>query len=248
MMIKLPQNLEALKDYAISANYLSMLQTCGMKLHFTNGTFAYDANMIVPTVIAGYQFLVDQEIAAENDTFIIAVNSHESMKAIMTAKGTPQREIDALEPYETRALKVALPLALQFPKATVCTLSFDEETPAEMYEELGAAVTLNTLQKWGYGTTPDAPKIVGAEHFENVYAFPLPNDTKPVAFDLTPAEDQSALVTVAKLTEMTGKHGAPFISREGRILFPVSNPALEIYKPASQISYVNQGTVPAARP
>lgn len=53
--------------------------------HFTNGTYAYDAEKVVPTTLAGFQHKMDIEKTA-GSALIIAVNSQKSMDDIMEEK------------------------------------------------------------------------------------------------------------------------------------------------------------------
>lgn len=125
-------------------------------------------------------------------------------------------------------MKVALPLAQMVGNRSILVTFFDEPTPHELYTLLSEfKLGLESIHKWGFGTKPGEPKIVGAELFKNVYGFPLPNDIKPVAYDITDREDQPS-VKVAKLTEQFGKHGTPYLSTDGKILFPVP-PELQQY-------------------
>lgn len=172
----------------------------GRRLHFTNGTYAYDAKMIVPTTLAGFKYLSDQA-GNEEDDFVIAVNSDVSMKAIMDQKNASPEERQALEDQETRAMKVAIPLQKAHPDRSVIVLYYDEQTPTALYNSLAesGAFVMKSLHKWGYGTDPNAPKIEGAHNFSTVYGFPLPNDERPVCWDITGHEDQSSDVKVVNL-------------------------------------------------
>lgn len=191
-------------------------------LHCTNGTYSYAAERIVPTMLAGFQF-IDDKVATNGDAFLIAVNSDVSMNAIMDQKQAPQTERDALEDQYQRALKVAMPLSDQFPDRTIVVVFYDKATPNDLYDTLAAeALNLETLHKWGYGTDPNAPKIEGAENFNRVLAYPLPNDVKPVCYGITGHADQADIIQVVKLSEVEGLHGKPYISAKGKVLFPVA--------------------------
>lgn len=181
------------------------------RAHFTNGTYSYDAEMIVPTTLAGFSY-IDSEISRPEDSFIIAVNSDLSMNGIMNEKGASFKERANLESQITRAEKVAKPLAEKFPDRKVIVLFYDEPTPTSLYDALalGYPEGMVSLHKWGYGTDSEAPKIEGAHNFSKVLAFPLPNDEKPVCYDITVAEDQSDVVQVVKLTEATNAAGQPY--------------------------------------
>ena len=178
--------------------------------HFTNGTYAYAAEMIVPTTIAGFNYLNDQEEVSPS-AFIIAVNSDVSMKGVMDANNASDQERYTLENQQTRALKVAKPLADEFPNRSIIIMFYDEDTPTVLYNHLAeTGFGMRSLHKWGYGTDPKLPKIEGAHNFGQVFAFPLPNDTKPVCYDLTVAEDQSDVVQVVKLTETVNNAGQAY--------------------------------------
>ena len=171
------------------------------RFHFTNGTYAAPAELIVPTTLAGFDFL-NKKIASDRDIFAIAVNSDASMQGIMDKKSASQEERDALEDQHTRAMKVAIPLAEYDPSRPVYVVFYDEETPTELYNELAeSGLKMCSLHKWGYGTTPDAPRIEGAHNFARVFGFPLPNDKKPLCHDITVGEDQSHFVEVVNLND-----------------------------------------------
>ena len=208
-------------------------------VHCTNGTYAYEAAMIVPTTLAGFKF-IDDKVADLSDVFLVAVNSDVSMQNIMNQKNASAAERAALEDQHVRAAKVAIPLSEMFPHRTILVVYYDKETPTDLYGSLYVAgLNLKSLHKWGYGTDPNAPKIEGAYGFRNKIAYPLPNDVKPVCFDLTVKEDQSAIVQVVKLTEAIGPHRAPYISKQGKVLFPV---------PASLASHAENPASVAAAP
>lgn len=137
--------------------------------HFTNGTYAYSADLIVPTTLSGFEYVN----SLRKLPMVLAVNSDISMEALGKKD---------FEPQLVRANKVALPLAKQFPSHDIIVIFYDEETPFNLYQSLAKRGVTATLHKWGYRTEPSAPKIEGAEVFESVYAFPLPNDTKPVCY------------------------------------------------------------------
>jgi hypothetical protein len=193
-------------------------------IHATNGTYAYDAHMIVPTTLAGFQFIAENDrLSKKHHMFLIGVNSDESMKRI---------GIEVKEDQMKRAWKVAGPLALQHPTRDIAVAFYDEETPEELYRTLkhDVGADLISLHKWGYGTAPDAPKIIGSDNFDFTLGFPLPNDKKPVCYGVTPVEDQPH-VNVFRLTEPVCGKG-PYMSEQGKILFPVVDPLLNIYTQA----------------
>lgn len=191
-------------------------------LHCTNGTYSYAAERIIPTMLAGFHYLHDK-VAAHGDAFLIAVNSDVSMNAIMDQKQASQEERAALEDQYQRAMKVAMPLSYQFPDRKIVVVFYDKGTPNDLYDTLAAeALNLETLHKWGYGTDPKAPKIEGAENFNRVLAYPLPNDVKPVCYGITGHADQADIIQVIKLSEVEGPHGKAYISAKGKVLFPVA--------------------------
>lgn len=200
----------------------------GRTVHATNEIYSSDAKLVVPTTLAGFQYIAnDPNLSRKSDAFVIGVNSDKSLTDVMTRKGASQREISAIESDMVRARKVAEPLALQHSGRQVFVVFFDEETPNALYDHLAEkGVELRSLHKHGYGTTPDAPKIEGSENFAVTLAFPLPNDKKPVCFDITPVENQTG-VAVVKLTEANGPNHPPYLSNEGNILFKVDS--YEIY-------------------
>lgn len=141
--------------------------------HFTNGTYAFDPKLIVPTTLAGFKRVTK---IYSRLPLVIAVNSDKSMEAMGKT---------GFEDQHTRASKVAEPLQQLFPNNKVIVLYYDEETPLELYQALEKHNLTRTLHKWGYGTSKDAPMIKGAECFEQVWGFPLPNDKKPLCYDDT---------------------------------------------------------------
>lgn len=155
--------------------------------HFTNGVYSMAAGLIVPTTLAGFRYMVDRQ---PHLPLVIAVNSDKSMY-LMGKTG--------VEPQMVRALKVAEPLAEVFPDNRVIVLFYDEETPNQLYAALRRQGHTRTLHKWGYGTEPSAPKIEGAEFFDFVYGYPLPNDKKPVCWEETPLASQPQDIQVVDL-------------------------------------------------
>jgi hypothetical protein len=158
------------------------------RAHFTNGTYALAAKLIVPTTITGFGHVN----SLEQLPMVIAINSDVSMASL---------NITCPESQELRARKVAEPLAKAFPGNDVYVVFYDEKTPFTLYQALHAAGKTTTLHKWGYGTVPDAPKIEGAEFFDRVYAYPLPNDQKPVCYEITAKPDTHQDITVVDLRE-----------------------------------------------
>ncbi|MDE2029252.1 MAG: hypothetical protein KGI97_01680, partial [Alphaproteobacteria bacterium] len=112
----------------------------------------------------------------------------------------------------------------------VVAIFYDEETPNALYDRLKAnGFNLKTLFKWGYGTNPDAGVIEGAENFDKVFAYPLPNDTKPVCTDITRKTGQEGKVFVVDLREKIGRHGKPYISADNKCLFPMADESVFEY-------------------
>lgn len=175
------------------------------KFHFTNGTYAAPAEIIVPTTLDGFKYLEVSNIADDDDIFVIAVNSDVSMEGIMQKKNASNAEIEALEDQFIRAMKVAAPLAEANPKRPIYIVFYDEETPTALYESFKkAGLNLETLHKHGYGTDKDAPRIEGAANFKHVIAYPLPNNSKALCHDITVGEDQSHFVKVVDLSKELG--------------------------------------------
>ena len=212
--------------------------------HFTNGTYAPPAALVVPTVLAGFHYARDVEAKTAQPALIIAVNSDRSMvdlsaqrSAVMAEEVAVGRktaadsaklagEIAAQEDQRTRALKVALPLALQNPDRPVVVAFYDEATPNKFYDGLKAAgFGMDTLFKWGYGTKPQEGRIEGAENFNRVLGFPLPNDIAPVCAAITPIGGQQGKVTVVDLREGAGN----LISRDNKMMFTVAHSDLLEY-------------------
>lgn len=191
-------------------------------IHLNNGVYSAPSALIVPTMLSGYQYIQDAH-AARRDAFMIAVNSDESVKLLMDMKNASAEERARQEPQLVRALKVAEPISRQFPKRPIIIAFYDQATPRELYATLDdGIVPIKTLHKWGFGTNPDAPRIEGAIHAEKVIGFPLPNDIKPVAYDIT-KRGNNANVEVVKLTETFGRHGAPYLSPDNKVLFRVAD-------------------------
>ncbi len=169
---------------------ISKLENHGVKgAHFTNGIYAYKAKMVVPTTLAGFKWVSEEQ---KDLPFIIAINSDVSVKIL----GKQDLETQTL-----RAKKVAEPLAKAFPNNQVIIIYYDEKTPTALYEQLSKSGLTTTLHKWGYGTADNTPKIEGAEYFEQVYAFPLPNDKKPVCYYDTEISDKSQNIIIFDLRD-----------------------------------------------
>lgn len=157
--------------------------------HFTNDTYAYSAEMIVPTTLAGFHYVLSQQ---PDLPIIVAINSDKSMKALGKT---------GFETQDTRAKKIAVPLHLLFPNTPIFIIFYDETTPNTLYKALNKAGFTKTLHKWGYGTTPQSPKVEGAELFDSVYGFPLPNDKEPVCFRETKLPSEPQKINVVDLRD-----------------------------------------------
>lgn len=168
--------------------------------HFTNGTYAFDTKLVVPTTLAGFKRATQ---SYPRLPLVIAVNSDKSMEAMGKT---------GFEDQHTRASKVAEPLQQLFPNNKVIVLYYDEETPLELYQALEKHNLTRTLHKWGYGTSKDAPMIKGAECFEQVYGFPLPNDKKPLCYHDT---EKAKIPQDILIDDLRGK----LITAENRLLF-----------------------------
>jgi hypothetical protein len=193
----------------------------GRQLHFTNGTYMLPAEKIVPTTLAGFEYLNDR-VCGKDDVFVIAINSNASMQNIADQKNWNDEDRAQVEIEQDRAYKVALPLAEAFPDRHVVVLFYDEDTPTFLYDTLAEAdLFMGSLHKWGYGTDPNAPRIEGAYNFGNVYAFPMPNDEKPVCHDITFCEDQSHFVHVVRLTDRFTLANQPYILPNGQLPAPL---------------------------
>jgi hypothetical protein len=222
----MPNNLTIFSDTNkenIQELLLAHQRYCG--IHATNGTYAYKPEIIVPTVLAGFEYVSDTT-DNPSDIFLLAVNSNASMKGIMDKKGLG---MEGVEDELIRAEKVAVPLALQHPKREIIVIFYDEETPRELYGFLKkGGVKLHTLFKYGYGTDPSAPKIEGAANFDSVLAFPMINDLRPVCHAITAVEDQTRTIQVVSLTDkLEGNPKSPYLSKSGQILFPVHEALLD---------------------
>lgn len=146
--------------------------------HFTNGIYGIDIKKLLPTTVAFFTHLLDSTRDGRN--IVIAMNSDKSLE---TLKLSGQYAAES-----ERAQTLGLQLAHCFPNNNVIIVFFDEETPHQLYSGLKKEGVLekSTLHKWGYGTKPDEPAIIGAELFEGrVYASPFPFDEKPLCYDQT---------------------------------------------------------------
>ncbi|MGE4314268.1 MAG: hypothetical protein AB7E85_08380 [Pseudobdellovibrionaceae bacterium] len=201
----------------------------GGRIHVTNGGYSLPQDKIVPTMLAGFQFLHDFYMRSD-DIFVLAVNSDSSMVPAYLKNNTPDHE---REGQYLRAQKMAQPLATLFPHVPVIVMFYDEATPTALYESLEAAgLPLRSLHKWGYGTGENVPKIEGAELFESTLAFPLPHEGEvPFFHGLTDMPEAPQPVDIFDLRQEVGMHGAPYISYGNKVLFAVP-PALASFAAA----------------
>ncbi len=195
-------------------------------LHATNGVFGAAKQMVVPTTMAGFQYIHEND-ADKNAALFVALNSDKSMQDMLKAKNAPRAEYDALEDQYTRMRKIMPALATQFPDRMVTFAFYDAQDPVALYEALHTAgFGMRGLHKWGYGTGDNPKPILGAEFFEKVNGFPFPNSVahmKPAFWDVTP-EGQKGVVQVVDLTKVFGAHGAPYLSAQNEMLMPVKHP------------------------
>lgn len=217
------------------ASILIGLQDHGVTAgHFTNGTYIMPIGKIIPTTLCAFEYVKDY-LARPGDALVIAINSDHSMRGIMDAKNASPEDRASVEDQVARARKVSIPLALQHPDRQIVILFYDEETPTPLYDFLAEnGFNMQSLHKWGFGTEKGGKRIEGAHNFATVLALPLPNDTKPVCYELTQEEDQTDINIIVKLTETIGSHGAPYITAAGELLFPLNDAALQIYGPRSE--------------
>lgn len=201
-MLQAPEKQENLHVIESSnrADIISAFEEKGIKgAHFTNGTYAFAAELIVPTTLAGFKRVTN---TYPHLPLVIAVNSDKSMDELGKKDFEPEAE---------RAAKVAEPLAKLFPENQVMVIYYDEKTPCELYSALAKHNMTRTLHKWGYGTSSDAPKIEGAECFEMTYGFPLPNDIKPVCYHDTDVAEKPQKIIVDDLRDnLISKEGLLF--------------------------------------
>lgn len=190
-------------------------------IHATNGTYAHAKDTLFPTTLAGFQY-VSERVGGHDDAFFVAINSNVSLRGLAQQKGASEAELAALEDEQTRADKIIAALQAQHPTRKIVIAFFDQATPKELYAGLkSSGINLLSLHKWGYGTG-DTPRIEGAEFFERTLAFPLPQQAKAYAHDITPKGRQRGTVQVRDLRKEHGSHGSPYLSEDGAILFPLA--------------------------
>lgn len=200
--------------------FQGIAETGASSLSATNGTYVAAQKFVAPTTLAGFQYTKDNGVQPR-EALVIAVNSDKSMADIKAAKAALGEDIGEMEDQETRARKVAEPLARQFPEHHVVAIFYDEATPTELYEflESNTPFELNALFKFGYGTNPEAGDIEGANCFDKVYAFPFPNDAKPLCDNLTGRGANRDNYTVKKLTDEKCANGQPYMNVDNQVLF-----------------------------
>jgi len=193
-------------------------------IHATNGIYAAPRDLVVPTTLAGFEYITDQPENAAG-ALVIAVNSDKSVRHLAHHAAAEGKTFKAPnEDENTRARKVLEAVAAQHPNRKVIGLYYDETTPNALYDALAGDPDINmkTLFKFGYGTDPKSARIEGAANFSTIYGFPFPNDDKPLCHELTVDEDQSAFVCVHDLTVENRMHNTPYLSKSNKVLFPVA--------------------------
>ena len=154
--------------------------------NFTNGTYAFPIEKIQGTMLVGFEF-----VNSQNDfPMVVAINSDKSMQILGKNGFASQQE---------RASKIAAPLAGKFPDRQLIIIFYDEETPTNLFLALSQHGLTKTLHKWGYGITPKEPKIEGAEYFDAVYAFPMPEGHKPICYHETALQSEPQKIQVVDL-------------------------------------------------
>lgn len=170
--------------------------------NFSNGTYATQETLplskILPTVIAGFQYITTAEETAKYHSLpiVVLLNSDESLKQIgkIDFAGRDQMQ---------RAEDIGTWLQQCFPDNEIILCFYDETTPTELYEKLNGQLLTKTHHKWGYGTKPNQPIIEGAEYFDMTFGFPMPDDTNPVCYNETrmPDPNQPQQVHVVDLRD-----------------------------------------------
>jgi hypothetical protein len=215
--------LKIINDTDKDAIFQGIAETGASVLNATNGTYTAPDFLVVPTTLGGFQFVSDK-VAGAQDAFVMAINSDKSMQDIAAEKALKGEDIGIVEDQVTRAEKVLAPLAKQFPDRQIIGIFYDEGTPVELYEflENSTPFELNSLYKFGYGTDPKAGDIEGAHCFKDTLAFPMPNDQKALCDNLTKVSANRAPYTIKKLTEELAANGAPYMTKENKVLFPLA--------------------------
>ena len=194
-------------------------------LHVTNGAYVPAAKILVPTTVAGFQYLHDTH-PDKSASMLVAINSNKSMRDALEARNAPGAEFDALEDQYARARKFIPLLTAQFPERRVIMAFYDEQDPVALYGTIDAAgIPIRTLHKWGYGTGDNPKPILGAEFAQSVYGYPFASATehmRPAFWDVTP-EGQKGSVKIVDLTKAAGPHGRAYLSDDNKLLFPVAS-------------------------
>jgi hypothetical protein len=244
-------------EYSRLDGIVAAMKAAGLSsAHFNNGIFWLKPEIAVPTGLGGFQYAIDQDDQA-NTPLILALNSDRSMEA------TKQQKIAAgtfkagdpvfAENQRARIEKIAGPVALQHARdgRPVFAVLYDEATPQELYDAFAnAGFGMRSLHKHGYAAGANAPIIIGAEHFDDVYAYPLANEIKPGAFDITPLAGQRGAVKIVDLFSTVGPHGKPYLTKTtpATCLFQMNDPELSIFAPQPVVdSGDHTGAKPAPR-
>lgn len=215
------------------------------RAHFNNGTFTLPVDTYAPGFLAAFQCTLDQLKAAPYDALIVAINSDQSMLDSYWGKPDEAELIKKLIPEDKRASDLVDLMAAMYPDRQNVVIKYDNPTPEELYRNmrrtfpsLGAS-----LHKLGFGTNPKDRPIIGGKYFDHLLAYPFHFDAKPVMHADTRErlpEDRDP-DAVEKLTEIIGPHGQPYITSDGKLLFPVP-PALQ------QFAAPRQGPAGGAKP
>ncbi len=158
--------------------------------NFTNGTFIIRDDVpfddIASSLLAQIEYLTNKEKNPKyyNLPLAILFNSDVGLQLIkrkdLLGRNEQKRISDVIEEVKRN-----------FSDLQIITAVFDEETPLEIFTALNERALTKTLAKLFYGSSPDAPQIVGAPLFSSVFSFILPSKTgaeavKPACSDITP--------------------------------------------------------------
>ncbi len=194
--------------------------------HFNNGTFTLPKNTFAPAFLAAFKRVTDlrDPVVGAGIPLVVAINSDKSMRDSYVGKDNEAELNQKLVPQHERAQNAVSLLSALYPHRKVAAVFYDEQTPHELYQGLSAnGFGMKSLHKVGFGTSADEKPIIGAEFFDFVYACPLPFDAKPIMYtdtrDALPTDTRPNLVE--KLTEVIGPHGAPYMLKDGTLLFPL---------------------------
>lgn len=158
--------------------------------NFTNGAYVYPIEQIQETMLAGFEFVNSQH----DLPMVVAINTDASLTALGKKDFESQLE---------RANKIAGPLTKTFPDRELIIIFYNEPTPTALFEALSKQRPglTKTLHKWGYGTGPTEPKIEGAESFDTVYSFPMPNGHEPICYHQTERQTVPQKIQVVDLRD-----------------------------------------------